>query len=71
MNDKDYKEIGKVVFLGSEVFYCSKCDNRFDYAILYKDYPEKPSCIICNSDTVIKKASLRIVIRHPKRGGWC
>lgn len=71
MSDKNFKEMGKVVYLESEIFYCPKCDNRFDYAIIYDEYPNKPSCIICNSDTVIKNSSFRIGIRHPKQGGWC
>ena len=70
MSDKNYKEIGKVVFLEGKIFYCPKCDKRFDYAILYDKYPDKPSCKVCNSDTVIKKAGFRFGIPHPKRGGW-
>jgi len=70
MSDKDYKAIGKVVFLESEVFYCPKCDNRYDYAILYDEYPNKPSCKICNNDMEFNKPGFRFIIPHPKRGGW-
>ena len=67
----NYNEIGKVVFLDSKVFYCPKCDNRYDYAIIYKDYPNKPSCKICNADMEIKETSMRLFgVPHPKKGGW-
>ena len=70
MGNEGYNEIGKIVFLQDKVFYCSKCDKRYDYAILYDEYPDQPSCKICNSNMEIKVVSFRFVIPHPKRGGW-
>ena len=62
--------IGKVLYLERKVFYCSKCDKRYDFAIFYDKFPNQPSCKICNNDMEIKDASLRIGIPHPKLGGW-
>ncbi len=66
----EYKEIGKIVYLKDKVFYCSNCDKRFDYAIIYKEYANNPSCKICNKDMEIVESSLRLIIPHPKLGGW-
>ena len=70
MGKEDFKVIGRVVFLESKIFYCPKCDKRYDFAILYQEYPNKPSCKICNSDMKIRSVVFRFVIPHPKRGGW-
>jgi NAD-dependent SIR2 family protein deacetylase len=71
MSNKEYKSIGKVVYLDKEVFYCPKCDFRYDFAIIYDEFPNKPSCMKCNSDMEIKASHARwFGIPHPKRGGW-
>lgn len=69
-NKIDYIEIGKVVYAEGYVFVCSRCNKQYDFAILYNDYPNKPSCKICNSDMELDKPFMRITIPHPKKGGW-
>lgn len=55
-------EIGKIIYLEGHVFYCPKCDQRYDHAILYDDYPNKPSCRKCSSDMEIKESMFRFGI---------
>jgi len=70
MGNEEYSEIGKIIFHKDKVFYCSKCDKRYDYAILYDAFPDQPSCKICNNNMEIKNSRHRITILHPKLGGW-
>ena len=64
------REIGKVIYLEDKVFVCPKCKQRYDFAIIYNEYPDEASCKICNSKVEIDNASLRFAIPHPKKGGW-
>ncbi len=70
MENERIHVIGKIFWIEDKVFYCSKCNKRYDFAILYNQYPNQPSCKICNNDMEIKEASVRIGIPHPKQGGW-
>ena len=70
MGNEGYIEIGIIVFHKEKVFYCSKCDKRYDFAIIYEAYPNQLSCKICNKEMEIKESALRITIPHPKLGGW-
>jgi hypothetical protein len=65
-----FNKIGDIVYQEEYIFYCSNCDKRYDFGIFYLDYPNIPTCKNCNKDMEIKKASFRIVIPHPRKGGW-
>lgn len=65
-----FNKLGVIGWINGKVFYCKKCDMRYDFAVYYKDYPNKPSCKICNSDMEITDARLRFAVPHPKEGGW-
>jgi predicted RNA-binding Zn-ribbon protein involved in translation (DUF1610 family) len=64
-----HHEIGKVIWLEGHVFVCPQCDKRQDYAIIFKDHPQRPVCISCQADLDIDEASPRIM-RDPIKFGW-
>lgn len=48
-------EKGIVGYVEGFDFFCPKCDKAYDFAIFYKTCPTKASCIVCESDMLIKK----------------
>jgi len=70
LKNEEVSSIGRVVCMGGNVFSCSTCKKRYDWAIEYDDH-EGFYCKICNTKMEVKDTHLRILgIIHPLDGGW-